>query len=114
MSFSNTENAAENDYMHHNFDEEVVREFGKEWSTFDQSHLPSKDQVEVFNAYFSIFPWHKMPKSAMGFDLGCGSGRWAKLVAPRVGKLHCIDPSIAALEVARKNLSEQQNCQLHL
>ena len=43
---------------------------------------------------------------------GCGSGRWAKLVAPRVGKLHLIDPS-EALEIARKNLRNSENCEFH-
>jgi ubiquinone/menaquinone biosynthesis C-methylase UbiE len=48
----------------------------------------------------------------VGFDLGCGSGRWARLVAPRVGRLHCIDPS-DALDVAQRNLSSQRNCEFH-
>jgi ubiquinone/menaquinone biosynthesis C-methylase UbiE len=53
--------------------------------------------------------------SASGWiDLGCGSGRWARLVAPRVGTLHCIDPIPAALEVARRNLEGHPNCRLHL
>ena len=39
----------------------------------------------------------------MGFDMDCGSGRWAKLMAPRVGHLDCIDPS-TALEVAISGL----------
>lgn len=51
-----------------------------------------------------------MPNGAVGFDLGCGSGRWAKLVAPRVGILHCIDPS-SAIDVARKNLASLSNCE---
>jgi methylase of polypeptide subunit release factors len=33
--------------------------------------------------------------------MGCGSGRWARFVAPHVGRLHCIDPS-SALAVARQ------------
>jgi ubiquinone/menaquinone biosynthesis C-methylase UbiE len=48
----------------------------------------------------------------VGFDLGCGSGRWAKGVAPRVGKLHCIDPS-DAIEVARRALADLPNCEFH-
>jgi ubiquinone/menaquinone biosynthesis C-methylase UbiE len=35
-------------------------------------------------------------------------------VAPRVGTLHCIDPSEAALDVARRNLREHGNCRFHL
>ena len=54
----------------------------------------------------------KLPNDAIGFDIGCGSGRWAKLVAPRVGKLHCIDPSVA-LEVARMSLQGITNCEFH-
>jgi SAM-dependent methyltransferase len=100
--------------MDFNLDKKVVEGFGDEWSRFDQSCLPQKDSVEMFNEYFSIFPWHTLPKNSIGFDLGCGSGRWAKLVAPRVGKLHCIDPSPAALDVAKRNLSGVQNCEFHL
>ena len=35
-------------------------------------------------------------------------------MAPRVGTLHCIDPSGPALEVARRNLRDRQNCRFHL
>ena len=34
--------------------------------------------------------------------MGCGSGRWAQLVATKISKLNCIDPSKEALEVAKK------------
>lgn len=100
--------------MENNIDLEVVEAFGDEWTRFDQSNLSESDQLEMFNSYFRIFPWSKLPNNAVGFDLGCGSGRWAKLVAPRVGRLDCIDPSTAALDVAKKNLSSYQNCQFHL
>jgi SAM-dependent methyltransferase len=68
----------------------------------------------MFDNYFSIFPWDRLPKHAVGFDLGCGSGRWAKLVAPRVGKLYLFDPSEDALNVARRNLSEADNVEFAL
>jgi len=100
--------------MESNLDRAVVEGFGDEWSRFDQSELSPEQQREMFDDYFSIFPWYALPKDCVGFDLGCGSGRWAKLVAPRVTQLHCIDPSSAALEVAQKNLVKQPNCQFHL
>ena len=100
--------------MEPNVDREVIEGFGDEWSRFDQSGLSKKDLENVFNAYFSIFPWQVLPEGAVGFDLGCGSGRWARLVAPRVGELHCIDPSAAALDVAKRNLKDQHNCWFHL
>ena len=95
-----------------NVDQKVVQGFGDEWNRFTQSELSSKELKDVFRLYFSIFPWDRLPKDAVGFDLGCGSGRWAKLVAPRVKKLHCIDPSLA-LDIARKNLMEFKNCEFH-
>ena len=99
--------------MNKNLDEKVVEGFGDEWSRFDQSGLSAQENLAMFNLYFDIFPWHQISKTAIGFDLGCGSGRWAKLVAPRIGMLHCIDPSDSALNVAKKNLSDQPNCQFY-
>ncbi len=98
--------------MSENIDENVVAGFGDEWSRFDQSALTESELQKMFDNYFNIFPWDKLPENAVGFDLGCGSGRWAKLVAPRVGKLHLIDPS-EALEVAKQNLKNADNCEFH-
>lgn len=96
-----------------NLHEEVVKGFGDEWQRFDQSKLTQTELSTMFDSYFNIFPWDRLPPNAMGFDLGCGSGRWAKFVAPRVGHLHLIDPSAEALAVARKNLSGATNCSFH-
>lgn len=92
---------------------EVVDGFGDEWSRFDQTTLSTQELGEMFDNYFNIFPWDKLPEDAVGFDLGCGSGRWAKMVAPRVGKLYLFDPSEKALEVAKKNLRDQTNCEFY-
>lgn len=99
--------------MTENIDKNVVAGFGDEWSRFDQSEL-SKDELEkMFDNYFNIFPWEKLSLDDVGFDLGCGSGRWAKMVAPRVGKLHLIDASGDALAVAKRNLQGADNCEFH-
>lgn len=95
-----------------NLDAKTVEGFGDEWSRFDQTGMLDEDTKRIFDDYFSIFPWSVLSAEAVGFDLGCGSGRWAKLVAPRVHKLHCIDPS-DAIEVARKNLHNISNCEFH-
>lgn len=99
--------------MTENLDKDVVDGFGDEWTRFDQSELTTDELARMFDNYFSIFPWNVLPADAVGFDLGCGSGRWARLVAPRVGKLHLIDPS-AALDVARRNLADAANVEFHL
>lgn len=91
----------------------TVAGFGAEWSRFDQSALDEAESSTLFEAYFSVFPWSTLPPNAVGFDLGCGSGRWAKKVAPRVGHLHCVDASDEALAVARRNLTGAPNCSFH-
>jgi ubiquinone/menaquinone biosynthesis C-methylase UbiE len=98
---------------HTNQHNETVSGFGDEWSRYDQSKLSKEEHAELFQKYFEKFPWDKLPKTAVGFDLGSGSGRWAKGVAPRVGTLHCIDASSEALEVAKRNLKDFSNCQFH-
>lgn len=99
--------------MNKNIDEKVVADFGREWSKFDQSGVAGDELQNIFEQYFSLFPWENLPPGAEGFDLGCGSGRWAFFCAPRVGRLHCIDPAKPALEVAGKNLSGFNNCIFH-
>jgi SAM-dependent methyltransferase len=95
-----------------NLDAKTVEGFGREWERFDQSAMPEAERRRIFQSYFALFPWEALPDRAEGFDLGCGSGRWAQLVAPRVGRLHCIDPS-AAIDVARRNLAGHPNCAFH-
>jgi len=97
-----------------NIDERTVLSFGEEWSIFDQRGLSEAESVARFKEYFAVFPWHLLPVDAVGADIGCGSGRWARHVAPRVGLLHCIDASAAALAVARRNLADEANCRFHL
>jgi SAM-dependent methyltransferase len=92
-----------------NLDTAVVASFGDEWSRYDQSSLDDTEQGRIFDRYFKVFPWHRLPPGAEGFDMGCGSGRWARIVQARVGKLNCIDPSDEALAVARRNLSDCAN-----
>lgn len=95
-----------------NIDHRTVAGFGDEWERFDQSALPEHEVRALFDAYFHVFPWSALTADAEGFDLGCGSGRWAAQMAPRVGKLHCIDPS-SAINVARRNLAHFANVAFH-
>jgi ubiquinone/menaquinone biosynthesis C-methylase UbiE len=92
-----------------NIDKKVVKDFGIEWNKYKQSELPEKELKIAWNQYFDIFPFDELPDNSTGFDMGCGSGRWAKFVANRVGILNCIDPSSKALNVAKTNLSEFLN-----
>jgi SAM-dependent methyltransferase len=93
-----------------NIDLKTVEGFGREWAAYDQSTLDEDEYQRIFDSYFSIFSFDGLGE---GFDLGCGSGRWAKLVAPRVGHVHCIDPAAEALAVARRNLADLPNVSFH-
>lgn len=90
--------------------EETIKDFGLEWEFYSQDALSKHDAEMYFNAYFKIFPWSKLSADSVGADVGCGSGRWAIFVAPRVGKLLCIDPS-QAIDVAKVNLDKFDNCE---
>lgn len=96
-----------------NLDLSTVDSFGEEWARFDQSGLDAAEWSAMFWTYFSLFPFASLPENAEGFDMGCGSGRWAKGVAPRVGRLNCIDPAKSALAVARRNLAGCENVTFH-
>jgi SAM-dependent methyltransferase len=95
-----------------NIDARTVASFGDEWSRFDQSGIADDEARKVFNEYFAVFPWDGLPSDAEGFDMGCGTGRWARWVAPKVGKLHCIDPS-NAIEIASVILRAHGNVIFH-
>ena len=97
-----------------NIDVETVAGFGEEWAAFDQRSLDQAEWGRLFADYFSTFPFDQLPPDAEGFDLGCGSGRWARGVAPKVGRLHCIDPSSKALDVARLALKDYPSADFHL
>lgn len=99
-----------------NLDPKVARGFGQEWSTFrqDEDRLSQQQRAKIFADYFRIFPWHLLPPGGgTGIDVGCGTGRWATLVAPRVAHLHLLDASPEALAVAHENLGPAKNVSFH-
>jgi SAM-dependent methyltransferase len=83
-------------------DAATVEGFGKEWSRFTQEPLSADERELLFEKYFSLIDWTDRPKRAL--DMGCGSGRWAVLVAPLVDTLVAADASSEALEVAKRNV----------
>jgi len=109
-------NSANDQLSPQNLDLKVARGFGREWSTFrqDANHLSQQQRQEIFDDYFRIFPWHLLPPGGgIGIDVGCGTGRWAMLVAPRAQHLHLLDASADALAVAKQNLTLLNNVSFH-
>lgn len=95
-----------------NKNQKVIEEFGDEWTKFHHGNIDTDQLESIFNQYFTNFPWHLLPKEPVGFDMGCGTGRWAQFVAPRVRTLNCIEPS-NAIDVAKKNLAHHQNVKFY-
>jgi len=97
-----------------NADQRTIDSFGAEWGRFDQTTVAAGESHALFEQYFRIFPWSEIPSGGgTAADFGCGSGRWAALVAPRVAKLHLVDASSEALNVARRNLHAIANVEFH-
>lgn len=99
--------------MFKNRDIRVENDFGNEWEAYNQNNLNNKEAENLFLNYFDIFPFDLINKNSEGFDMGCGSGRWAKNIAPKIKTLNCIDPSKKALEIAQVNLIKNNNCNFY-
>ena len=91
-----------------NIDHDTVISFGNEWNKFDQSRMTPSEIENGFNEYFDIFPWDLINSGSIGFDMGCGSGRWARFVSPKVGHLNCVEPS-DAINIAERELYGYKN-----
>ena len=87
-----------------NLDPQTVDSFGDEWQRFDQQAMATAEAERVFEDYFCLFPWDQLPPDAEGFDMGCGSGRWARFAALA---------EAAGLSVASLPLSYYRRCSLY-
>lgn len=74
-----------------------VRGTGMEQNESDHPDF-GRDEWQLFNEHFAIFPWAKISDDAVGFEFCSASGLSASLVAQRVAQVHCIeaDPHLRA------------------
>ena len=92
-----------------NIDEKVVEEFGEEWLKF---HEFSDEMIsKSIGEYFDIINDRVLNKNSYAIDIGCGSGRWTKVMAARAGFIEAIDPS-NAIFAADKLLKNVDNVRL--
>ncbi len=95
-----------------NYDSDVIDDFGDEWDAYDQSSVDYAELEKQFLDYFKLFSWDESITNGVGADFGCGSGRWARFVSDKVKSLICIDASEKALNVAKRNLTDKNNCRV--
>ncbi|MEO6904723.1 MAG: class I SAM-dependent methyltransferase [Ginsengibacter sp.] len=92
-----------------NIDKKVVDGFGNEWTKFYEH---SDDLVKKGGEeYFDILTDEMINKNTYALDIGCGSGRWTKNLASKVGFIEAVDPS-NAIFAADKLLGEMENVRL--
>ena len=89
--------------------DKTIDDFGDEWNLYQYTDQ-DKEIEKIFNEYFDIFPWDKNKNAKLNcLDLGCGTGRWSKVLSKYVKHITMLDPSSKAMEIARKNLKNVQN-----
>ncbi len=98
--------AAFNDEGVANIDAVTVQSFGEEWGRFNA--FDEADLKRCGDEYFDIVSDAMANKDSVVLDMGCGTGRWSKYLAPRVGFIEAIDPSDAVQE-AVSILAENKN-----
>jgi SAM-dependent methyltransferase len=92
-----------------NIDTRVVNEFGDEWTKF---HKHDDDLVKKGGEeYFDILNDEIINSNIYALDIGCGTGRWTKYLAPKVGFVEAVDPS-DAIFAADKLLGKIENVRL--
>jgi ubiquinone/menaquinone biosynthesis C-methylase UbiE len=92
-----------------NIDKKVVDEFGNEWLKF---YLHDDDLVKKGGEeYFDILTSEMINSETYALDIGCGTGRWTKYLASKVGFIEAVDPS-EAIFAADKLLGDLQNVRL--
>ena len=100
---SEDDRAARAEGENQSFDASTVDGFGFEWSTYDQSDRDEGSLRRSFARYFTQFPWDELPSGATGIDIGCGTGRWARLAAEHDVRMLALDASPDALQVAQRH-----------
>ena len=82
-----------------NADRETVTSFGEEWTRFASF---TDDDTRVAGAeLFDILTPEVANRDTVALDIGCGTGRWSRYLAPRVRAIEAVEPSDAVHAAVR-------------
>jgi ubiquinone/menaquinone biosynthesis C-methylase UbiE len=90
-----------------NIDSKTVKSFGDEWKAFHD--FSPREIQSIGDDYFDLLTFETSTFNVL--DVGCGSGRWALYLAPRVKFIEAIDPSMAVW-VAKDLLKQYSNTRI--
>ena len=96
--------------MGRNIDLTTVQSFGEEWKAFH--HFDDQELQRIGDEYFDLVQPGMCGPGKIGADFGCGTGRWTRYFAPRIGAMAAIDPS-EAIFTAAAVLKDVPNVQLY-
>ncbi|MBI4929241.1 MAG: class I SAM-dependent methyltransferase [Bacteroidetes bacterium] len=78
---------------------ETINSFGEEWQKFN---LFTDEEIQhIGNEYFDVVKLSDLTKEMVALDLGCGSGRWSRFLADKVGFIEALDPSEAVYSAVK-------------
>lgn len=97
------------DHENNNIDKKVVKSFGEEWEKFE--NFKASDLEIAAARYFDILDEKHLNGNTYAMDMGCGTGRWTKMIAGKVKFVEVIDPS-NAIFVADRLLKDVTNVRL--
>lgn len=92
-----------------NIDPKVVEGFGEEWLKFNDFNDENLKGAAAH--YFDIIDESIVNKGTYALDIGCGTGRWTRYLADRIGFIEAVDPS-DAIYAAAKVLENTDNVRL--
>lgn len=92
-----------------NIDIKTVSSFGEEWIKFDS--FSDEEIKRTGDMYFDIVDFNIINEKSLVMDVGCGTGRWTKYIAPKVKFVEAVDPSEAIFSAAAL-LKEQKNIRI--
>lgn len=95
--------------QNNNIDKKTVEAFDDQWRVFQSRQGDLTEQKYLFDRFFSIFPDEFLNKDNQGFEIGCGTGRFAQFVVPEVKHMTCVDISPTAIKAAKETLKQHEN-----
>jgi len=94
-----------------NLDEAVINSFSEEWKKFNK--FSDAEINKIGNMYFDIIDDKILNTNTYGLDVGCGTGRWTKFLADKIGFMEAVDPS-ESIFTADKLLGKKNNVRLSM